>query len=373
MHEDLSQPMNRHLQKGLLITLLALAATACVADAAVQAIFLPGVAVNPQQTRAFAAGVDGRLIAIDLADGSVRWRSHRQLEALGFANGSVIAWARVENCENCVQLVWLSAVDGREQRASTAITFPDWVRVETAAGKQFTATIDADAESLMLHWSASSRYAGGARPSSQILADFKKDATGTFAIDLQGNVIAATTPTQPAIAIPRALREMKTTNWWNCSEWHDAPVDDGSGMVAFDLDDGPHGQTLSARRWRLPSGQLDVTRQLMQGSNLELQTSPDARYVFVHDGTVETVVNASARDWEVFSLRDLQLVTSVPYLAGQTCANVAADAVVMLIEQSTPPFGGGSRSRDLVAYAISDGKLRWSVKLHGNPQPTHPR
>ncbi len=357
---------------GLLIVSLAFAATASVDDVEAQTAFLPSVAVNPDQTRAFSAGVDGRLLAIDLADGSVRWRSHRQLEAVGFDKGNVIAWALSESCEHCLHLVWLSAVDGRELRASMAITFPDWVRVEPANGKQFTATIEEDAGSLMLHWNASSRYAGGARPSSEILADFRKDANGTFVIRPQGQVTAAKTQTPAAIPTPVTLREVKTATWRNCSEWHDAPVVAGNGMVAFELATSPKGQTLSARRWRLPSGQLDATRKLAQGSRLELQTSPDARYLFVHDGALQTDVEAST-SWQVYSLSTLRPVASIPYLAEQTCANVAADAVVMLIEKSPPPNRGGSQSRELVAYATSNGALRWSVTLRGYPQQAPPR
>ena len=83
---------------------LALTATACVADAAAQTAFLPGVAVDPQHTHAFSPGMAGRLIAVDLADGRIDWRSHRPLEALGFAEGSVIALSRVEHCVHYLQL-----------------------------------------------------------------------------------------------------------------------------------------------------------------------------------------------------------------------------------------------------------------------------
>ena len=364
--------MNRHLHTGLMAA-LAWSATACGADAMMQTTFLPGVAVDPQQTRAFSSGVDGRLIAIDLSNGSIGWRSRRTLEALGFVDGNVIAFSRVEKCQHCLQLVWLSAVDGHEQRTSKTISFPDWVNVEPVAGKQFRATVEAEAGSLKLHWNASSRYAGGAAPTSEILADFRKDANGTFMIDPQGQAAAATAQSQPAIAIPAALRDVDTASWWNCSEWRDTPVTESDGMVAFELSAGPNGQTLTARRWRLPSGRLDATRQLMQGSNLGLQTSPDARYLFVHDGIIGDAVKGSARRWQVFSLRTLRPVANVPYLAGQTCANVAANAVVTLIEKSPPPNRGGSRSRDLVAYATSNGEVRWSVKLRGDPQLPHPR
>lgn len=351
-----------------------LAASACVAQpTASLAPFLPGIATNDQHTMAFAAGLDGRLIAIRLADGSIRWRSQRPLEALGFANAAVIASATVANCAHCFQLVWVSADDGHEQRVSKTITFPDWVSVERAAGKQFKATVESDAGSMLLHWSARSRYFGGAHPTSQILADYKKDAAGIFRIDLQGNVADATTQSQPTIVIPAALREVKSSTWWDCSEWRDVPLIEGDGMVAFDLAARPDGQTLSAHRWRLPTGKLDLTRQLAQGSNIGLQTSPDGRYVFVHDGIVGLDVKGSTSNWQVFSLRTLRPVTNVPYPAGQTCATVAADAVVMLIEKSPPPNRGGSRSRDLVAYATSNGELRWSVKLRGDPQQAHPR
>ncbi len=365
--------MNRRLKTGMLIGLSAFAATACLAEPDTSsAAFLPGVAANPSQTSAFTAGMDGRLIAINLANGTILWRSQRQLEALGFLDGAVIASATVDDCRHCLQLVRLSAADGQEQRSSKTITFPAWVSVEPAVGKQFTATLETTGASLALHWKASSRYAGGARPTSQVLADFNKDAAGTFMIDPHGQARAVATQSKATTVVPVALRHVKTTTYWDCSEWHDVPVIDGDGMVAFDRSARPDGQTLSVRRWRLPSGQLDATRQLTHGLNLELQTTPDARYLFVHDGA-DKADGQDSIDWQVFSLRTLRRIAAVPYRAGQACANVAADAVVMLIEKSPPPDRGGSRSRDLVAYATSNGELRWSVKLRGDPQQAHPR
>lgn len=365
--------MKRQLKNRLLILLSAFAATTCIAEPSTNSVvFLPGVAANPSQTTLFTAGVDGRLIAINLADGSVRWRSNRQLEALGFSDGTVIASATVDDCLYCLKLVWLSAADGREQRTSATITFPDWVRLAPAVGKQFTATVETSAASLALLWKASSRYVGGARPSSRILADFKKDAAGTFVVDLQGQARAVETPSKAMAVVPAALHHIKTSTYWNCSEWIDLPVVDHDGMVVFDRSARSDGQTLSARRWRLPSGQIDANRQLMQGSNLELQISPDARYLFIHDGAARSDAQNNS-DWELFSLRTLRRIAIVPYRAGQACANVAADAVVMLIEKSPPPNRGGIRSRDLVAYATSSGELRWSVKLRGDPQQAHPR
>jgi hypothetical protein len=365
--------MNNQLQNGLLIWLLACAATACVAEPnRTSSAFLPGIAVNSEGSNVFTAGLDGRLIAIDLADGSIRWQSLRQLEALGFVDGKVIAWARVDQCEHCLQVVWLSAVDGQEQRTSKIVTFPDWVSVEPTVGKQFSATVETIGASLILDWKARSSYAGGAHPSSQILAQFNKDASGIFTIDPDGQAIISAQRIQPAGIVPAALRQVRTATYWNCSDWRDVPAVDDVGMVAFDLAVELDGQTLSARRWRLPVGKLDATRQLMQGMNLELQTSPDARYLFVHDGSTKTDARRSP-GWQVFSMRTLRRIAAVPYRAGQTCANVTADAVVMLIEKSPPPNRGGSRSRDLVAYATSNGALSWSVKLRGDPQQPHPR
>lgn len=336
------------------------------------AAFLPGVAADPIQTTLFTSGTDGRLIAINLAAGDIRWRSQRQLEAIGFAKGAVIAQASVEDCAHCLQLVWLSDANGREQRTSKTITFPAWVSVEPAVGKQFTAMAEASGESLALHWKASSRYVGGAHPTSQVLADFKKDAAGTFIIDPLGMAKSGETPPKVTGVFPAAWPEVKTTTYWNCSEWSDFPVVNGDRMVAFDLSSRAGGQTLSARSWRWPSGQLDATRQVAHGSNLELQTSPDSRYLFVHDGALQTDAKAST-SWHVYSLSTLRPVASVPYPAGQTCANVAAGAVVMLLEKSPPPNRGGSRSRELVAYAASNGARRWSVNLRGYSQQAPPR
>lgn len=334
--------------------------------------FLPSIAVNHDRNIAFTSLADGRLVAIDLSDGNIRWRSQRQLESVGLAKGSVIALAFAEGCSHCLQLVWLSDADGREQRTSKTITFPAWVSVEPAVGKQFTATVEDSGASLAVHWRASSVYVGGAHPSSQILKNFNKNAAGTFLIDARGEASAVATQSKAASMFPAALREVKTTTWWNCSEWSDTPIVDGDTMVALDLTARLDGQTLSARRWRSPSGQLDATRQLAQGSNMALQTSPDARYLFVHDGALQANAKAST-SWHVYSLSTLRPVASVPYPPGQACANVAADAVVMLIEKIPPSNRGGSRARELVAYETSSGALRWSVELRGYPQQAPPR
>ena len=335
--------------------------------------FLPSIAVNPDRTTAFTSVANGRLAAINLSDGSIGWQSQRPLEALGFAGDFVVASAPIANCANCLQIVWVSPYDGLEQRTSDTISFPTWVSVEAAIGRQFKVTVEMQGASLALNWEASSRYVGGAYPTSRILADFNKDVAGTFLIDAQGHASVVATQPIAASVIPEALRAVKTTTWWNCSEWRDTPVIDSDGMVAFDVAVDARGQTLSARRWRLPSGELDATRVLMHGSNLELQTSPDARYLFLHDGVVDSDVAGTARSWGVFSMRTLRPVANVPYPAKQACANVAADAVVMLIEKSMPTNQGGSRSRDLVTYASSNGKLLWSVKLRDGLKDAHPR
>jgi hypothetical protein len=120
-----------------------------------------------------------RLVAIDLENGRVLWRTSEPLRPLLIAHDEVIA-LRETTPSACVALPLDGGSAGTPQWVSDALPLPAWAFTE---GAQLEIAAEMRGMTIELHWRARARYRGGAAPSRAILEQAARDAEGTLAVD----------------------------------------------------------------------------------------------------------------------------------------------------------------------------------------------
>lgn len=139
----------------------------------------------------------GGIDALDLTTGKVLWTSKEASRPLLALNDRLVAQRTEKNKANQVRIVILDGAQaGKRVLESQPIVLPDWVSVEVAYGRSFRGSARAEAESLLLTWEARAFYAGGARPTPEIEAAARKEASGVARVDLANGKIEKLTADQ---------------------------------------------------------------------------------------------------------------------------------------------------------------------------------
>ncbi|WP_030264761.1 PQQ-binding-like beta-propeller repeat protein [Streptomyces sp. NRRL B-24484] len=143
---------------------------------------IPRGAADEDGRRAVVHDRSGTLIALDLADGTVLWRSGSGLRPLALVGGSVVA-LRVGTAAVAV----LDAADGTERWTSPPLPLPDWARPGLDDSPGFALrTVPAGPGRVLLRWSARTQYGGGAPPDPATLARRSRESDGGALLDLTG-------------------------------------------------------------------------------------------------------------------------------------------------------------------------------------------
>jgi hypothetical protein len=134
--------------------------------------------------RAFIADGAGGILALDLADGHVLWRSDAAERPLLLVDDRLVALKRRK--PSAFEVVVLDvAASARPILATAPIALPEWVVVGVADNDRFSLAPRIDATGrLELAWSAHAWYEGGAAPSSQVMRESERSAEGVVRVDL---------------------------------------------------------------------------------------------------------------------------------------------------------------------------------------------
>ncbi len=328
---------------------------------------LPGVLADRACKTAFAKGEDGSIVAIDLKSGAVVWRSEEKLSPLILLGRRLLASETVDSTANALRLVLLD-VDQGGGRAGLAelIEFPEWVSVLPTAGRSFALKGDREDGQPVLVWEAGSSYAGGARPTQQILARETRGAAGVIHLDAVSGAVLGRTSREPK---RRPLEGVgastdKTAPYWNGIEWSREPIVVDGVRVALELAGTTGHESLSVRHWKEGDEGASETVELGTGRSLHPVVSSDLRHIFVHDKMA--AMKDGTAEWRAYSLPDGRLEATVPFRPG-TLAAVAVDSkIIVLIEDSRLVPGAPGRMllpRRLEAIDLETGETAWSVPI----------
>jgi PQQ-like domain len=148
--------------------------------------FPRGVA-DTSGNRAFLRGQAGALVALDLRSGNVLWRTTEPMRPLLARNDKIVA-VRVSG-PHTLEVVVLSAADGKELLRSKPLILPEWANVSLDNTPDFRLHAEGEDGSLFIRWAARNRYRGGAAPGKEILQEARRDASGEARLDVKTGAI----------------------------------------------------------------------------------------------------------------------------------------------------------------------------------------
>jgi hypothetical protein len=134
----------------------------------------------------------GELIALDPGTGAVRWRQGRGLRPCAVTATAVVALRRDDPDGPAV--VVLDKENGRELWTVSLPAVPEWADQASTDDPSFSLDCTVEGEQVLLRWTATSRYRGGAAPSARALHEHTRDAHGAVRVDLPSRSLEPAAP-----------------------------------------------------------------------------------------------------------------------------------------------------------------------------------
>jgi hypothetical protein len=150
---------------------------------------VPRGVADASLTRAFVHDNAGTVLALDLATGAVLWRAGIALRPLAVVDDVVVA-AGVGG-HGSVGIVRLAADDGRRLGELTTLPVPGFARPALEDSDVFTLSAELEGRSVLLHWTARARYAGGAHADAGTRAAIERETHGAARVDPRSGTVQA--------------------------------------------------------------------------------------------------------------------------------------------------------------------------------------
>ena len=330
------------------------------AAAATAGPLLPCGVADPGGRTGFVANSHGGIDAVDLATGDLLWDVDGAKRPALAEDDRLYAWAPVNG--NGLRVVAFDrAQGGRRLLESETVTFPDWVSVEEAPGRSFTARWRLDRGRLILDWEARAWYSGP-HATPQAETDARRQAEGQVRIDVEtgkAETAAAETPAAPPPP-PKEL-EKAVVRWQGAT---------GDGQAALVLDEAEGRQKLSL--WLWDADKVSPPKELLAGKRLLAQPSIDERFLCLRDASPSPDQGAGPEDrgrygWSIFFADSGERLAQAPYDPGTEGVAVVGQRAFFLV---AGPFKGPIdrpflRSRSLKAFDLRTGKPLWERPVEG--------
>jgi PQQ-like domain len=175
----------------------------------------------------------GGIVAVELADGRMLWRSAAARRPLAVAGDRLVA-------EHAHRLVVLDAATGEVVAASDEVA--EWKDAEVKLGAR------AEGGQAVVDWHARSRYRGGAPPPPHVLAREQSETRGALALDLATGALA---PADPAPATPAPQLDWAMDGGEQTLSLGGTVLARGRGLVAEVTPDQQHVFVADGDRWRV--------------------------------------------------------------------------------------------------------------------------
>src|SRR5262249_38761729 len=202
----------------------------------------------------FVANDKGGIDVINLENGELLWDTKDANKPLAVVGKKLIAQAPVMGKANQVRVLAVDVTEkGKKVLESDPRAFRDWVSVGLTHGRSFQSSGRVHKGDLLLKWEAHAFYAGGARPTEEIIRAAKKDATGVARIDLEKGKVEMLAPdkvpAQETVKLPKELEKVTSQQYWTGSDWKTALFVNGKVASALAVEQQGDKQRMSLKRW----------------------------------------------------------------------------------------------------------------------------
>ncbi len=320
---------------------------------------LPCGAADAGGRTGFVANTHGGIDAVDLTTGDLLWTVDGAKRPALVEEERLYAWAPVDG--NGLRVVAFDRTQsGRRLMESETVVFPDWVNVEEAPGRSFTARGRLDKGRLILDWEARAWYSGP-RPTPRNEADARRGAAGEVCIDVESG--KTTTDAAEKTAAPPPPKELEKA----VVRWQGA-AGEGDDQAALVLEEADGRQKMSLLVWS--ADKVNPPKELLTGRRLLALPTVDERFLCLRDASPrpdQESADPGQSSWSIRRSDNGDLLAQVPYSPGTESVAVIGERAYFLVSGSFKgpidhPF---VRSRDLKAFDLRTGKLLWERPVEG--------
>ncbi len=310
---------------------------------------MPRGVATPDGRRAFFAGLDNTVQAIDVETGKRTWSVEIDGQPIAAANGQVVIMR--EASPGVLTMLVLDETDGHEVGRCN-VTLPPGIDVSAASG-QFGLRPSILDDRLLVEWEAQSSYAGGAPPPTFVEDEAARRTTGTFECDLTaGHVRTAQSGAAEAPA-PRTSWPYRLGGDWHKSAWRV-----GESLATLELDRSGPQAALLLRTFAEDDESTARSSVIAESDAVEPTVTPDGRHVFVR------LTVPPGEPWHIWDAIDHTEVGIIDYQPGSEFPAVL-DERAYYVAPTTSPTGTGY---DMRAVDLVTGKVVWDLQL-GAPAP----
>ena len=330
------------------------------ASAASAGPLLPCGVADPGGRTGFLANAHGGIDAVDLATGDRLWDVDGAQRPALAEDDRLYAWTPVNG--NGLRVVAFDRTQGgRRMLESETAAFPDWVSVEEAPGRSFTARWRLDRGRLILDWEARSWYSG-THATPQAEADARRHAEGQVRIDVETGKVETAAAVPPAAPPPPPKELEKAVVRWQGAT--------GDGQAALVLDEEEGRQKLSLWLWN--ADRVNPPKELLVGKRLLALPTIDERFLCLRDAAPSPDQRAGSEDrdrygWSIVFADSGNRLAQAPYDPGTEGVAVVGQRAFFLVSGSFKgpidhPF---VRPRRLQAFDLRTGKPLWERPVEG--------
>lgn len=316
----------------------------------VEPVFFPAGVADREAAAGYVAD-GGAIVAVDLDDGQVSWRTDQARRPLIVVGEHLVAIRASDDSPNELRVVVLDvARQGEPILTSAPLVFPEWLSTAPKERASFWCAGRVDRGRLLLEWKAQARYRGGAAPSDEIRGEAERDAGGLLEVDLESGAVApVVSRDESPRSQPPAVRRPPLTSDDLGEPW--LAGDKVAGMIW----EGDAEQTLLLETRDRSTGEADAVVELARGTGLVARVALDGRHVFVH----EEQRPAEHRSWWVFSAQTGQRVATLSFEGGSYCPVVLGERAYYLVERDEDAV----RVPKLRARELASDRLAWELPL----------
>jgi hypothetical protein len=318
----------------------------------VEPVFFPAGVADREAAAAYVAD-SGAIIAVDLDDGHVAWRTDQARRPLIVVGEHLVAVRASEDSPKELRVVVLDvARQGEPILTSAPVVFPEWLSTASDERASFWCAAHVERGRLLLEWRAQARYRGGAAPSAEIRREAERDAGGLLEVDLESGAVAPVVSRDQALpqAQPAAVRRPPLASGDLGEPWLA-----GTKVARMIWEEGDGEQTLLLETRDRSTGAADTVVELARGTGLVARAALDGRHVFVHEEQRPT----ADRSWWVFSAQTGERIATLSFDAGSRCPVVLGERAYYLVERDED----GVRAPKLGARELASDRLAWELPL----------
>ena len=312
-----------------------------------QLLYLRGVVVDSAHGKIFALDAERRLQSLDLVSGELLWRRETPDPLAPVARlGAYLACLEVVEARHRFRIVLLDPAQGAVLSRSDPVELPGWVSITEQRGHSFGWRPRVEEGIFELEWMARTWYAGGARPTAEMLARARREARGKIVFELRDTAIVVRLQTAEPAA---AAGDDRSHPYWDGYGFTEVPMQIKQSTAVLVRSQAAEGERLALRG-------LDGT---LRGKEIALQTGPGIKAQLTADGGYLVVSGRDPEGFESLALFSLSPIKRLLALRAPWPLHAGvAGSRLFLVSQSRNPT-----RRRLRALRLANAEELWSSDL----------